>query len=176
MQEKDKIRKENKRRVMDLSTSLREEKEEIAFSKLEENEHFLKADKILLFHALSDEINTEKFLNKWEGTKTFFLPIVKGDDLIIKAFSSTKNLKVGAYGILEPTTGIETSRTSLDLLIIPGTAFDGQGNRMGRGKGFYDRLLKNNKTYKIGICYLEQIIDKVPCEAHDIPMDEVIYA
>jgi 5-formyltetrahydrofolate cyclo-ligase len=57
---------------------------------------------------------------------------------------------------------------------VPAVAFDKDGNRLGRGKGFYDRLLNHTKAVKIGVAYDFQLVDEIPVEPHDIPVDRVI--
>ena len=59
-------------------------------------------------------------------------------------------------------------------VIVPGVIFDSNNNRMGFGKGYYDRFLKDKKCYKIGICFKEQITDNLPIDDYDIKMDEVV--
>jgi len=68
----------------------------------------------------------------------------------------------------------DAKNTAIDLYIIPGVAFDKQGNRLGRGGGFYDKLLFGKNSFKIGLAFEIQIVDTVPHEAHDIPMDFVV--
>lgn len=63
---------------------------------------------------------------------------------------------------------------SFDLILVPGIAFGQNGERLGRGKGFYDRFLESSKALKIGICFEEQIIENVPTEKWDINMDYII--
>jgi len=75
-------------------------------------------------------------------------------------------------GIREPATGcIEIPPDDLDLVLVPGVAFDLHGNRLGRGKGFYDRLLQNFRGTKCGIAFDEQIVEKIPAEKTDVRMD-----
>jgi 5-formyltetrahydrofolate cyclo-ligase len=63
----------------------------------------------------------------------------------------------------------------VELIVVPGVAFDPTGNRMGRGRGFYDRLLKSTpNAMKVGVAYDFQLLDKIPVEPHDVPMDSVI--
>ena len=62
------------------------------------------------------------------------------------------------------------------MVVVPGMAFDAQGNRLGRGKGYYDRFLPKVQAYKIGMCFAFQHFDYITHEAHDVKMDEVIYA
>ena len=77
----------------------------------------------------------------------------------------------------EPQGNNYTQYQNIDLIIIPGMAFDTQGHRLGRGKGYYDRFLSKpqlNHTYRIALCWHCQLIDQVPTEPHDIMMNEVI--
>ena len=77
---------------------------------------------------------------------------------------------------MEPTGEVFDNYTDIDLAVIPGVAFDKDGNRMGRGKGYYDRLLpKLGNTYKIGICLPFQLVEKIPTDEHDVRMDEVLF-
>ena len=79
------------------------------------------------------------------------------------------------FGIGEPTGPEFTDLESIDMIIVPGVAFDSHGNRMGRGRGFYDRLLKSTpNAAKIGVGYDFQLLDTIPVEPHDVPMDCVI--
>lgn len=134
---------------------------------------FQRARTVLLYHSLQDEVDTSMFLKSWQRDKRLLLPVVKKNDLIIRDYLP-ENLKPGSFGILEPQGKEITDLSVIDLIIIPGVAFDRNRNRLGRGKGYYDRLLARLKAYKIGICYDCQIIDRIPTEKHDIPMDYVI--
>ena len=69
------------------------------------------------------------------------LPVVKGETLIIRPYSPGE-MKPGSFGIAEPTGEDITDLSIIDMVIVPGVGFDPKGNRLGRGKGFYDRLLK----------------------------------
>lgn len=76
---------------------------------------------------------------------------------------------------MEPTGELFTDYDLIDVAIVPGMAFDREGHRLGRGKGYYDRFLAQlPHIYKIGICFPFQLVDKVPADVHDILMDEVI--
>lgn len=83
----------------------------------------------------------------------------------------------GAYGIMEPEGPAFTAYDDIDLIITPGVAFDVNHNRLGRGKGYYDRFLQQMRqthAYKIGVCFPHQLVDSIPVTAYDIPMDEVV--
>ena len=141
---------------------------------IEKNEKFQKAQTILAFWSLPDEVNTHELIQKWTGKKTFLLPKVVGDMLELRAFTDESSMVVGEFGIQEPVGPIFTDYASIALCIIPGLAFDKSGGRMGRGKGFYDRFLPKTHGYKMGICFPWQIVPKIDCAPWDIPMDEVV--
>ena len=142
-------------------------------SRLEESSCFKSAKTILLYYALPDEVNTHRFIEKWSGIKQIILPVVEGDHLLLKRYNGKEDLKMGAYRILEPCGPNIADMNEIDLCIVPGVAFDGQGHRLGRGKGYYDRLLPKIAAPKIGICFHFQLLDSVPSESFDIVMDEV---
>lgn len=144
-----------------------------AFDRLEQTAAFILSDRILMYHSLPDELSTRGFLKKWSGQKHFYLPRVNGVNLEILPYEESR-LELGAFHIEEPTGCDKISPDEIELVIVPGVAYDRKGNRLGRGKGFYDRLLSETKAAKVGIAYDFQIIDEVPCEAHDVSMDMVI--
>lgn len=142
---------------------------------LEAHPAFRAATTILLYHSLKDEVHTHELVRKWSEEKRILLPVVIGDELELRCYTGPGDLAVGAYGIEEPTGERFSAYEEIDLAIIPGVAFDRQGHRLGRGKGYYDRLLPSlPHTYKIGICFPYQLVDEVPSESFDICMDEVL--
>lgn len=129
----------------------------------------------MLYHSLKDEVDTHAFIRKWSREKRILLPVVTGDDLELRLYTGPEDLTVGAYGIEEPTGARFTDYAAIGLIVVPGVAFDRDGNRLGRGKGYYDRLLPRiPSAYKIGICFPFQLVDEVPAEPFDIRMDEII--
>jgi len=78
------------------------------------------------------------------------------------------------FGVTLLAPKIDCEKVIPSVLVVPGLAFDREGNRLGRGKGFYDRYLEKFKGVKIGLCLNEQIKDAVPCEEHDVVMDYII--
>jgi 5-formyltetrahydrofolate cyclo-ligase len=81
----------------------------------------------------------------------------------------------GKFGIREAApTCVAIPLQDLDLVLVPGVAFDSNGHRLGRGKGFYDRLLRNFTGKKIGVAFDEQIVDAVPAGKNDVRMDLIL--
>lgn len=141
-------------------------------NKLEQCPNFQQAKTILLYHSLIDEVQTHEFVDRWSETKNIILPVVVGNDLELRIYTGKEGLQKGVYSIKEPMGEPFTDYMDIDLAIIPGISFDNKGNRLGRGKGYYDRLLpKLSKSYKIGICFSFQLLENIPCEKHDIKMD-----
>lgn len=138
---------------------------------------FIEAETVLLYWSMSDEVQTHDFVNRWYDKKRLLLPCVDGDDLRLRQYTGPECLQAGEqFGIGEPTGPEFTDLDKVQLIIVPGVAFDRQGNRMGRGRGFYDRLLKSTpNAYKVGVAFDFQMIDIVPTEPFDVPMDEVIF-
>ena len=166
-----------RRKIKALRTMLSEEEKNSAaeevFEQLEKTAAFLLADKILMYHSLPDELQTIAFLRKWGERKKFFLPRVNGVNLDILPYDQTR-LELGSFQIEEPTGDDLTDPAEIELIIVPAVAFDRNGNRLGRGKGFYDRLLQTTRATKIGVGYDFQLFEEIPAEPHDVPMDMVI--
>ena len=146
-------------------------------SRLKDNSHFTHAQTLLLYSALSDEVPTQILIDGLAAQgKTVLLPRVVSDtEMELRRYSGPRDLQQGAFGILEPTGELFTDYDTIDVAIIPGMAFDAEGHRLGRGKGYYDRFLSRvPHLYKIGLCFSWQLVDHVPYDEHDIVMDEVI--
>ena len=142
-------------------------------SKLENNKSFMEAKTVMLYSSLPDEVHTHDFLEKWRNEKKIILPTVVGDDIIPVELSRETEFAIGDFNILEPQNQEYTG--DYDLIVVPGVAFDKNGNRIGRGKGYYDRFLCNHlDVYRIGICFDFQLVDEVPTEDNDIKMNDVI--
>ena len=168
------IRKAVKERVAAMSETDKQTEADVLFSYLENSEQVRNSKKILLYHPMTDEIDVMKAVRKWAETKEIYLPAIEGDDIVIRQYKSEQDLKIGKYGILEPVGAVLDNPEEINLVIVPGRAFDIRGYRLGRGKGYYDRLLPKMRAIKIGVCFDCQYIFRVPAEEHDIPMDYVV--
>src|SRR3989338_11334917 len=144
-------------------------------SKLFSYEPFLRAEVVAFYVSLAEEVDTHRLIDRaLRAGKRVAVPKceLKKRRLEFYEIKSRKELKKGALGIPEPNA--EISRRILprqfDCVLVPGIAFDGQKNRLGRGAGFYDRFLKRvpKRAAKIGIGFSFQIVPRVPTEAHDV--------
>lgn len=144
---------------------------------VEEIPEFQQAKTILLYWSMDDEVQTHDFVNKWYQQKTLLLPCVDGDDLRLRQYTGPNCLKAGEqFGIGEPTGPEFTALDTIEMIIVPGMAFDRNNNRMGRGRGFYDRLLKSTpNAFKVGVAFDFQMVENVPTEEFDVPMNAVIF-
>lgn len=142
---------------------------------VERDEVFQQAETVLAYWSMDDEVYTHDFVNKWAGSKTLLLPCVKGDELELRYFDGEERLQPGeGYAIPEPVGELFTDWGKIDLILVPGVAFDKSGNRLGRGKGYYDKVLKQTGAYKLGVCFDFQLVERVPVEPHDVKMDRVV--
>ena len=150
---------------------------EVVMRRVEQTPLFAEAKVVLLYWSMADEVQTHAFVNRWYKDKVVLLPCVDGDDLVLRQYTGPECLVAGEqFGIGEPASTPEwTALDKVDLIMVPGVAFDRTGNRMGRGRGFYDRLLKSTPhAAKIGVAYDFQLLDSIPVEPHDVAMDCVI--
>lgn len=149
------------------------EQSRLILSKLENHQSFVEAETVMLYSSLPDEVDTHDFIERWRNKKRIILPTVVGDDIIPVELSRETDFAIGDFNILEPQN--EPYNGNYDLIVVPGVAFDKNGNRIGRGKGYYDRFLcKHLEVKRIGICFDFQLVDEVPTEDNDIGMDEII--
>ena len=145
-------------------------------STLELMEVFQGAKVVLAYYSMPDEVNTHEWIKKQSFQKHFLLPVVNNSELILKKYLSEESMSTSAYGIQEPMgdTFPEWEYDKIDLVVVPGVAFDRMLNRLGRGKGFYDRLLPRIKAPKAAICFDFQVFDNIPVSQGDIKMNMIV--
>ena len=136
---------------------------------------FRQAHTVLLYWSMDDEVQTHDFVEQYAQCKCLLLPCVDGDLLRLRQFTGIDSMRPGdQFGVAEPIGPEFTAIDRIDMIVVPGVAFDTHGNRMGRGRGFYDRLLKTTTAYKVGVAFRFQVLESIPVDAHDIAMDCVI--
>ncbi|WP_457622188.1 5-formyltetrahydrofolate cyclo-ligase [Persephonella sp.] len=133
-----------------------------------------RAESILLYYPHKNEVNTIPIIEELLKTeKIVLLPRVKDQDIIPIRIFDLSGLKKGYAGIPEPE-GNPFPVDRIDIIVVPAVAYDLNGHRLGYGKGYYDRLLKKVKALKVGLAYDFQVVEKLPVEPHDIPVDLII--
>lgn len=142
------------------------------WQQLESLPEFAKADSVLLYWSMPSEAGTHSFLKRWYGRKKLYLPRVAGETLEIREYIP-EDMQEGYRGIMEPSPQAPIV-TEVDLVVVPGMAFDAKGNRLGRGGGFYDRLLPSLTCPKVGVCRQNQLVEEVPVQEWDQKVDIVI--
>lgn len=131
---------------------------------------------VLAYYSLPDEVCTHVLLDELVADgKTVLLPRVVGDTVMeLCRYSGEADLCEGAFHIQEPVGQQFTDMSLIDTALVPGMAYDAQGHRLGRGKGYYDRLLAGLDCRKIGVCFDFQKVSEVPVDVHDVPVDIVV--
>ena len=142
---------------------------------------FTNAKTILFYASFRSEVDTSEMIKISLGQgKRAILPKVDKENKRLKLYEikDMNELVKGYMGILEPSVSEErlTGPDNIDLVIIPGAAFDVSGSRLGYGAGFYDRLLAGikKKIPVIAPAYEEQIIEKIPSEPHDVKVKKIV--
>lgn len=163
------------KRAMTLDEKLR--RSDVIMHQLEQTPQFGTSKVVLLYWSMDDEVHTHAFVEKWYRDKVLLLPCVQGDDLVLRQYTGPDCMVAGEqFGIGEPSGKEWTDLDAIGMIAVPGVAFDHSNNRMGRGRGFYDRLLKTTPhAAKIGLAYSFQMMDEIPVEPHDVPMDLIIH-
>lgn len=156
-----------------LDPEERSEAARAVFAMLEKTAAYMMSTNILLYHSLPDELPTTDFLAGSHADKRFFLPRVNGVNLEILPYDRSR-MHLGAFNIEEPDGTDVQDISDIDMVIVPAVAYDRRGNRIGRGKGFYDRLLRDTRAIKVGVIFDCQLIDDFEAENHDVAVDYVI--
>ena len=133
----------------------------------------------MMYYSLPDEVNTHRFIDSLvaSGKKVLLPEVIDDRNMVLREYCGRADLREGAYHIMEPAGTLFPPHryNEIDVAIIPGMAFDTQGNRLGRGKAYYDRFLpKIPGTYRIGIAFPFQLLSQIPTEETDIAMNEIV--
>ena len=154
----------------------KEEQDNVIFNKVINLEEYKQSDLILIYVSLKDEVDTIKLIkHSLEIDKKVAVPKCIGDNIVFYYINSLEDLEERYFGILEPKTNEIVNNFNNSICIVPGLAFDKQNNRIGYGRGFYDRFLEKYNGIKIGLTYKECICDKIDEDENDIKMDKVIF-
>lgn len=155
--------------------AVRKVEAKMVFSTIKAMPVWQQSQHILCYWSLPDELPTHECVNKWlDDGKNIYLPRVNGDELEIVPYHGSQSLDDNnKFHIGEPV-GEAVDPICLELIIVPAVALDANRNRLGRGKGFYDRLLSSCQCPTIGVVCDFQLVDEVPVESHDRPLDCIV--
>ena len=181
---KHKIRKHIKTIISSYSELEKAEKSGIIKNRLFNEEEFKKAKVVMFYVSLKDEVNTLSMIDEAikAGKKVCVPVIIKEDKRLIagEIEDRNKDLEKQHFGIYQPKSGKvkEVPLENIDLVVVPGIAFDRSNVRLGRGHGYYDRFLcaLSNKTKTIGLAFDSQVVENLPKDSHDIPVWKTIAA
>lgn len=138
---------------------------------------FREANSVALYMAIAGEVNLDALLELcWTAKKQTAIPIFDAGSKCYQLAAITPETRfiTGHYGIREPATTQPINVENIDLFLIPGVAFDEAGNRLGRGGGYYDRLLKNFNGTRMAVAFDFQLAEHIPTDPHDIPMHAIL--
>lgn len=145
------------------------------FNKIVTSEEYKKSKLILTYVSLKEEIDTIKLIQySLKNEKQVSVPKCEGEIIDFYYINSIQELKEGTFGILEPDNNNLVTNFENSICFVPGICFDKENNRIGYGKGYYDRFLKEYQGTKIGITYRECICDKIESNEHDVKLEKVI--
>ena len=169
------LRRFIRQRKKDFSPEALQAESVRTMARVEALPQFREASVVAAYWSLPDEVYTHDFVRKWCGHKKILLPVMdEGCSLRLVPYTPDCRMYEADNGIGQPE-GKTCDPHEAELILVPGMAFDPEGHRLGRGKGFYDRLLKNSGAYKAGVCFGFQVVGEVPSEPHDVRMDAVVY-
>lgn len=159
----------------------RDRKSRLIKEKLLRTKVFKKAKIIMFYIAFRGEVDTQEMIKAAQKLgKIVTVPVCEEDRITLRPciLDSHAKLRKGPYGVWEPAERKCARLNNLDLVIVPGVAFDKKGGRLGRGKGFYDRFLETLPTHtvSIGLAFHFQILPKVPAHKHDVNVKKVLFA
>lgn len=174
MNQKALIRKQILQKRNQLSTFERNLKSQIICDRVMANEKFIYAETILIYMPIGSEVLTLPLIEAaWSLKKRVGIPKTNGNEMDFYELNDFNELIIGAFNVREPNHSNPISIKNT-LLILPGVVFDYHKNRIGYGKGFYDRYLKSHSDIEtIALAFECQIVDSIEVESHDISVNRI---
>lgn len=186
------LRKEIKRRVAALSKEEKARQAHVISKKLLRHPKYVSSKRIAVFLSMDDEVCTQEIIKDvFRLGKSCFIPRYEGgsnhmDMLKLSSLQDMETLPLTSWNIRQPAADDNSREEALtegglDLILMPGLGFDRSGNRLGRGKGFYDTYLERcirhpkGKPYTIALAFKEQLCQEIPVNDNDVHIDEVLY-
>lgn len=168
-----------RKQYLNIRKSIKEEKklkyDNEIFKKIINSSEYIKSKLVLVYVSLKEEVDTIKLIKQClKENKKVAVPKCQGNTINFCYINSLEELKKGKFNLLEPENNNIVLNFENSICIVPGICFDKEKNRVGYGKGYYDRFLEDYKGIKIGITYKECICDKIDTDKYDIKMDKII--
>ena len=168
-----------KESVLEKRNSLSKQEVFERSKKIEKNlidiDNYKKSKVVMFFVSFNSEVNTHDMIKNSLKNKTVVIPKLINKDIEPSVIIDFDSLIAGKFGILEPIEIMKIAYKNIDLILVPGIVFDKEGHRIGYGFGYYDKFLrKAPKAIKIGLAFDFQVIDKIPREMHDMPVDLIV--
>ena len=133
------------------------------------------AKRVCVYISLPDEVDTRRIIDAFfKAGKTVIVPKIVGDHLMLMPIDSWTDVRPGEFGILEPVGSQFIHASEVDVFLVPGVAFDAEGHRLGRGRGYYDKLLAKVHAPIIGLAYACQVVAQVPVASYDVSVTDII--
>ncbi len=173
---KNETRKRMKELLEKQSCGEREEKSKLIMKRLLSVPEYKRAGTLLSYVSLDSEVSTREVISSAIAEKKMVLvPAVRGECLSLHEIKTLEELKPGFMGIHEPKDCSKpVPLGAVELAIVPGLAFDEDGNRLGRGRGMFDRLFKGAGCFRIALAFDFQVLESIPSEPHDVPVELII--
>lgn len=176
-EQKKEIRRQIKAQKAELDAQRKQAMSRQIAEAVERMPEFAGAQTIIAYWALPDEVDLNDAIVRWASSRAVYLPVMVGRSLEFRQFTEVAGLNSdNGFGVGEPTGGrLLPTGCHVDLMLVPGIAFTAGGARLGRGRGFYDRIMQRfASTFKCGIAFPFQIVGSLPCEPHDMTVDRVV--
>jgi len=172
---KNELRKYYKNLRQSLTSDTVSEKSNIICGLFTESDLYKNAETVMLYSPIRNETDTRTIIKKaFEDGKRVVLPVTCGDDIYGVYLTAGSVMAKGRFDVPEPQNAEKADKMDIDIAAVPGIAFDRKGGRIGFGKGYYDRFLKDIRAVKIALCYDFQIADSIDTETFDIKMEYII--
>lgn len=174
------LRQELRRRLREITPEELQQRSAQACRLLYEQEEYQRAHVVMIFLSMPHEVDTQQLaLQAWADTKTILAPRVSWDQrrmLPVEIQSLVGGLEEGFMGIRQPVEGRPAPIADIDLVVVPGLAFDEQGNRLGRGRGFYDRFLSHADFHGVAsaLALEDQVVSAIPVGPSDVRVDMLV--
>ncbi len=173
MQSKDSLRIFFLEKRKKLSRSDVLEKSRKIWERLRGLKEFLEARTVLFYYSIKNEVKTDFMIKEILGSKKVALPSIRGNSIVPLEVNDLEYMRKGKFGIPEPI-GNEVPLDMIDIVIVPGIAFDFEGYRIGYGKGYYDNFLRKITCRKVGLAYDFQVVEELPRGWCDVPVDIIV--